>query len=144
MVGDWVRVQRVVNDDENNSPSFAIGRLLLAMKDRDNDTFHKSLASGFMAFGGPITSSGRHSYKSSYDSMVKLHVLHELKMFFEKWNTGTPCQVFPEPLTSILRGRLESVLPSFKTREIILSYRRAAYALQYVIRLLTRFLSSDL
>jgi serine/threonine-protein kinase ATR len=133
MVGDWLRVQQALDQTESASPAATVGKLLLAMKSRDQDRFYKQLTAGFLSLGRPITAAGRLSYNSSYESMVNLHVLHELKMFHEEMTSSREREnetgrigAFP----GALKGRLDSLLPSFKTREIVLSFRRAAYAIQ--------------
>jgi serine/threonine-protein kinase ATR len=132
MVGDWSRVQQVLDQKHSDSPAATFGRLLMAMKGQDQDSFYKALSAGFTSLGQPITSSGLHSYNSSYETMVNLHVLHELKMFYEEWYKPRPLQDESKGLPRTLKSRLDSILPSFKTREIVLSYRRAAFATQYV------------
>lgn len=132
MVGDWLRVQQALDQTKSDSPATTVGKLLLAMKSRSRDEFNKQLSTGFLALGRPITAAGRFSYKSSYESMVNLHVLHELKMFYAEMTSSQRERGagIVEAFSEALKPRLDSLLPSFQTREIVLSFRRAAYAIQ--------------
>jgi hypothetical protein len=134
MVGDWTRVQQVVREQQSDSLAFAAGNLLLAMKNDDREGFYKCLSAGFLSLGRPITSAGRYSYNSSYETMINLHILHELKLFYEgnRDLADLRRETSTGGLPAVLKGRLDALLPSFKTREAVLSFRRAAHGIRQV------------
>jgi len=91
-----------------------------------------------MALGNPIVASGGREYRHTYEAVLNLHLVHEVELIHrlssEQMQTDRPRRSEAEDeLTKILNIRLNSTLPSFRTREPILSLRRTAYGIRFVL-----------
>ncbi len=139
MVGAWDDVQSIVDSIDADTPQIVIARLLLAMRSRDSTAIAGAFSSARLVLGGPIAAAGAKEYRRSYEAMLDLHLTHELEMIY---NTvaSLPSQsrgVNPAltNLSGILSARLDTTLPTFRTREPILSMRRTAFALMHAVPL---------
>ncbi|KAJ3740901.1 hypothetical protein DFH05DRAFT_1404822 [Lentinula detonsa] len=133
MVGAWEDVQNIVHSSDVAIPQIVIARLLLAMRSRDPTAIATALHNTRMVLGGPIAAAGVGNYRRSYEAMLDLHLTYELETIHKaisslaQQTTGLNFALMG--LSEILSARLDSTLPTFRTREPILSMRRTAFAL---------------
>ncbi|KAJ4486427.1 latcripin-1 [Lentinula lateritia] len=133
MVGAWEDVQNIVDSTDVATAQIAIARLLLALRSRDSTAITIALDGARMVLGGPIAAAGVNNYRRSYEAMLDLHLTHELETIYNaisslsQQSTGINSALMR--LSEILSSRLDSTLPTFRTRESVLSMRRTAFAL---------------
>jgi serine/threonine-protein kinase ATR len=141
MVGAWNDVEKLVGQTKAQSTSVAMARLLLAMRSGKASVIADTLSAARSVLGLPITASGAKGYRRSYDAVLDLHLTHELEIIhdamtrFPTSSQGTGQQMRRDILSDMSRSlsfRLESSLPTLRTREPILSMRRTAFALRSV------------
>ncbi|KAF8338841.1 uncharacterized protein EI90DRAFT_2908515 [Cantharellus anzutake] len=137
MTGDWDTVNEIVQRTKSDLPELVIARLLLSLRGHDERQIMDAFQQARCVLGASITSSGKYSYRRTYDAVINLHVVHELEMIHNTQTTisrrrlgdqGTLASL--QRTKSSLRSRLEQTLPTFKTREPILSMRRIALGLR--------------
>lgn len=137
MVGAWDDVQSMVEQTNVQSSSNVIARLLLAMRAGDQTKISQSLSLARTVLGAPITAAGGKGYRRSYDAVLDLHITHELEMIhnaitalpFDSQGGTQQCRQVLAQLSRTLSARLDSTLPTFRTREPVLSMRRSAFAM---------------
>lgn len=139
MVGDWEGVQALVQHMPSSTPEWTIATLLLAIRAGSRAEISNAFSAARTVLGAPITAAGRQSYRRCYDSIVNLHVVHELQAIHEAGITFSNYEVGSldasrlwANLKTVLASRLDRTLPTFKAREPILSMRRTAFLLRYV------------
>lgn len=138
MVGAWDDVQDMVENTKAQTSPIVMARLLLAMRAGDSQRISESLSIARSVLGAPITAAGVRGYRRSYEAVLNLHLTHELELI-QNVLTGLPTesqgrsqQRRRKALTDLsftLSARFESTLPTFRTREPVLSLRRTAFAL---------------
>lgn len=137
MVGAWEDVQSIVEHTKVQTSPIVIARLLLAMRAGDQAKINQSLSLARTVLGAPITAAGGKGYRRSYDAVLDLHVTHELEMV-HRTITALPTDSQGSSqqrrhvlarLSRTLSARVDSTLPTFRTREPILSMRRSAFAM---------------
>jgi serine/threonine-protein kinase ATR len=137
MVSAWDDVQSMVEQTNVQNSPIVIARLLLAMRAGDQVKINQSLSLARQILGAPITAAGGKGYRRSYDAVLDLHVTHELEMIHTAI-TGLPtdsqggAQQRKQALAQLSRtlsARLDSTLPTFRTREPVLSMRRSAFSM---------------
>lgn len=137
ILSDWAEVGKVLargNDDQ--SPEHATARVMLAMHHNDSVTFTKAMKDARRLLGKPIIAAGKDSYVTVYDSVAQLHMLHELSIIHEACGSATVegastvsrTRLSRSRLSETLAARLNATLPSFRTREPLLSLRRSAFS----------------
>lgn len=142
MVGAWDDVRDLIECTTTQPSSIVMARLLLAMRTGDSTSIANSLSAARSVLGAPITAAGVKGYRRSYEAVLDLHMTHELEIIHNSM-TGLPTesqsssqhrrrQVLAR-MVQTLSARLDSTLPTFRTREPILSMRRAAFALTCVL-----------
>ena len=132
MSGDWDEVQRIVEDQEETW-EMAIARLLLAMRASDDIEFATRLAATRLHLGVPITAAGERGYRRAYDAILKLHLVRDIETVrnsIKKVPQGQVKHRVLSNLFSTLSRRLDSTLPTFRTREPILSIHRTSFSLR--------------
>ncbi|KAF7789400.1 hypothetical protein EIP86_000344 [Pleurotus ostreatoroseus] len=133
MVGDWDKVRLLVEQSQSELSSILLARVLLAMREGDEQTMVTELSHAKQALGSPIAAVDSQGYRRYYESVLNLHMIHELDIIYQEAmaNPLSPHdqQVRIERLQHRLSSRLESTLPSFRVREPILSIRRTALEL---------------
>lgn len=139
MVGAWSDVQSLVDRTDAQTSPIVIARILLAMRTGDSSAIENSLSVARSVLGAPITASGVKGYRRSYEAVLDLHLTHELEVIHNAV-TGLPnsqgTQRRRETLTKLSRtlsARLDATLPTFRTREPVLSMRRTAFSLAFVL-----------
>ncbi|KAI0053695.1 hypothetical protein FA95DRAFT_478808 [Auriscalpium vulgare] len=137
MIGDWADVQSLASEWDAKTPSMVMTRLLLAMRAEEPEAIKDALSQARLVLGHPISASGAREYRHSYETVLNLHLVHEVEMIHDFASslplTGTnSSRQRHEILTNLsknLTARLEFTLPSFRIREPILSMRRTAFGL---------------
>lgn len=142
MVGAWDDVKNIVNRMSSQDSPIVMARLLLAMRTGDTAAVSAALSLARSVLGAPITAAGIKGYRRSYDAVLDLHLTHELEVIHMATSSlpSSPQnhkrrEVLQE-LSQILSARLDATLPTFRSREPVLSMRRTAFALSYVSRFL--------
>jgi serine/threonine-protein kinase ATR len=126
-----------VDESDVSTPPAIMARLLLAIREGDSDNIAHALSRARMAWGNPIVASGGREYRHTYEAVLNLHLVHEVELIHrlssEQMQIDGPRRnEAQDELTKILNVRLNSTLPSFRTREPILSLRRTAYGIRLV------------
>ena len=133
MNNDWDAVQRYAQSAEDTW-EMSIARLLLAMRSGDDDAFIQAISSARLQLGKPITAGGETGYRRSYDAVLKLHLVRDIESIRNTAKLldegGLKARALPD-LFSLLSQRMASTLPTFRTREPMLSVQRTAYALRF-------------
>lgn len=138
MVGAWDDVQKLVDGVKNQTPSLVIAHVLLAMREGDPTTIATTLSQARLTLGAPITAAGVGGYRRSYDAVLDLHLTRELELIYQvtcslpQGSQNTSQQERRRAITELSRTlskRLELTLPTFRSREPVLSMRRTAFAL---------------
>ncbi|KAI0307055.1 hypothetical protein B0F90DRAFT_1807754 [Multifurca ochricompacta] len=136
MIGDWNDVQGLVDRTNASTPPIVMARLLLAIREGDSKDIAQALSLARLTLGNPISASGGREYRHTYEAVLNLHLVHEVELIHRfasdqvQMSTSRRSQAQDE-LTRSLNIRLNSTLPSFRTREPILTMRRTAYGISY-------------
>ncbi|PCH40938.1 hypothetical protein WOLCODRAFT_69995 [Wolfiporia cocos MD-104 SS10] len=135
MIGNWVEVRNLIEDTTSKSAPVLLARVLLACRTGDDSLISDALAVARRSLGAPITATDIRGYRRSYDTVLNLHLIHELEVIHNAigaHSTGDRpnLQATIERLTRRLSTRLDSTLPNFRIREPILSMRRTAFGLR--------------
>ncbi|KAI0092138.1 hypothetical protein BDY19DRAFT_928481 [Irpex rosettiformis] len=133
MLGKWEEVKQLVGATKAESSAVLIAKVLLAMRSGDKETISSALAEARWSMGGPIVAAGPRGYRRSYEAALDLHLLHELRVIYDHMMKGPGNGKTRLSLTKLdrrLAARLESIQPSFRFREPVLSLRRTALALR--------------
>lgn len=126
ILSDWDDVAIALSRPGEQSSEHAIARALLAMRKDDSVEFNLALKEARHQLGKPIVAAGKASYTRVYDSVMQLHMLHELDMIRSVATTSASSSL--RDLNQSLLSRINATLPSFRTREPILSLRRSAFS----------------
>lgn len=137
MVGNWDEVQNLVKNTGSQASSVLLAQILLALRAGDASAISNSLSAARRSLGAPIVAAGAKGYRRSYDAVLDLHLVHEVEIIHHvvaNLPSDLPdCREVFDRLSRRLSSRLDSTLPTFRTREPILSMRRTAFGLRYVI-----------
>ncbi|KAF4575250.1 serine/threonine-protein kinase M1 [Pleurotus pulmonarius] len=135
-VNAWDEVQELVKTSPSQAPSMIMAQILLAMRTGEPSALKEALSSGRTILGAPITASGVKGFRHAYDSLLDLHRTYELELISNVINlkSGIPGSAEQQRqalkhLSRTLEGRLDTVLPTFRARESVLSIRRTAFAI---------------
>ncbi|KIJ37345.1 hypothetical protein M422DRAFT_118575, partial [Sphaerobolus stellatus SS14] len=132
MVGDWNSVHELAQlQTSNPSPELTLARVLLAMREGDESRISDALLIARGQLGAPIHAAGSGSYRRAYDSVLNLHLVRDIEIIYEATMIGNMRENSKNirDLSEVLSRRLESTLPSFRTREPVLSLQRTALSL---------------
>ncbi|KAE8234278.1 hypothetical protein CF326_g676 [Tilletia indica] len=129
-LGEWDDVADSVQDVEEPLPEHGIGKAFLCMRDDNVAGFKAAVQEARDVVGKPIFSAGSAGYPQIVDSITQLHMLHELEMIQAVPRDARPGSGQVGDLLSSLRSRLQSSVPSFRTREALLSLRRSAFGVR--------------
>lgn len=133
MVGAWDDVQHLVNRTDVQEPPLVMARLLLAMQTGNASAVTESLTVARTVLGAPITASGVNGYRRSYEAALNLHLTHELEVMYHTMttlpNSSSQKRASLARVFRSLSARLDATLPTFRTREPVLSMRRVVLAL---------------
>lgn len=138
MVGAWDDVQRLVERVKDDTSTMATARVLLSMRTGENQSISDALCHARSILGASITAAGIKGYRRSYEAVLDLHMIHELDLIYQatrNLQAGSQDGVRQErrrsiaELSKMLASRLEVTLPTFRSREPLLSMRRTAFTL---------------
>lgn len=138
MVGAWDDVQTLVDRVKDDTSSMATARVLLSMRTGENQSISDALSHARSILGASITAAGIKGYRRSYEAVLDLHMIHELDLIYQatrNLQAGSEDGIRQErrrsiaELSKMLASRLEMTLPTFRSREPLLSMRRTAFAL---------------
>ncbi|PKI83205.1 non-specific serine/threonine protein kinase [Malassezia vespertilionis] len=121
ILADWEAVRSLVHQS-HQVPELAMARALLAMRENSPAAFSLAVHDARMQLGQPLLGPGSVSYTHGYDAMTQLQMLHELEMVFH----ASQHDASRIALEKSLEARFSATLPSFRTREPVLSLRRSA------------------
>ena len=127
IVGDWEAVEDALRIPDIDGPEVSFGRVISAMRQDDAEQLSRAFSDAREQLGSPIVAAGRESYRRVYDSVVHLHILHELEAIYRE-RLVHPSEI-SDKLTKRLASRLESTSPAFRAREPVLNMRRTAFRL---------------
>lgn len=145
MVGNWDEVRSLVEKSQSNVSQIVLAQVLLALREGNTSAISEALSNARRILGTPIVAAGTRGYRRSYDAVLDLHLVHELDIIHKTVNGISTSdhdsngynQIF-DHLSERLSTRLNSTLPTFRTREPILSMRRTAFSIRYAFPLLIR------
>jgi serine/threonine-protein kinase ATR len=137
MIGAWDDVQNLVEQSTVQTAQIVTGRVLLAMRSCDSTAISTALVDARTTLGPPIAAAGPRSYRRSYGAVLGLHLIHELEVIYQTISRlPESSQGYSQErkhiineLTRTLDTRLESISPTFRFRELVLSMRRTAFSL---------------
>lgn len=119
ILADWDAVRAVVQQ-AHAVPELGIARALLAIREADEGALSLAIHDARLQLGRRLTGPTRVSYAQAYDTVTQLHMLCELELIFRARSNE-------EELSACLASRFNATLPSFRTREPVLSLRRSAF-----------------
>jgi serine/threonine-protein kinase ATR len=137
ILSDWGEVRRALQNGSQQSAAHATARVVLSLKDRDELGMADALRDARRLVGKPIVAAGKGSYARVYEAVTHLHMVNELELIQNKVQLrnkpGGPVSAAHSlrEVDPILLARLNATLPSFRTREPLLSLRRSAFAAVY-------------
>ena len=141
MVGAWDDVKVMADRAPSQTEQVAMARVLLSMRSGDPNATTEALRTARNILGAPIAAAGVTGYRRAYEAVLNLHLMHELEAIHNAI-TGFPTDSQPgsqaqkrkilATLSRNLAARLDVTLPTFRTREPILSMRRTSFALTLV------------
>ncbi|KIY70380.1 hypothetical protein CYLTODRAFT_347818 [Cylindrobasidium torrendii FP15055 ss-10] len=135
MMGAWDEVRIICEENEQSDPELALGRLILAIHSGDTAAIKEALSTARLILGAPIAAAGVDGYRRTYDSVLDLHLIHELADIYNFMSHPKSMRdekarvVGLNKFREVLTARLEATLPTFRNREPILSMRRTAFRL---------------
>ncbi|EIW76220.1 hypothetical protein CONPUDRAFT_158248 [Coniophora puteana RWD-64-598 SS2] len=136
MIGAWDDVERIVKSTSNRNSSLVKADVLLAVRSGNATRVEEVLSSARSVIGSSITTSGVKGYRRSYDALLDLHLIHEVELIRDHvFNLPVNSQERRTQLRSLgdsLDARLDKTIPSYRTRETILSMRRTAFSLSAI------------
>jgi serine/threonine-protein kinase ATR len=94
----------------------------------------ESLRKARLVLGAPIAASGPSGHHHAYDTLVNLHMIHELELILKAVSNLPPssqgCKSAIVILSQILSACLDHTLPTFRVHKSLLSMRRTALSLR--------------
>ncbi|PWN38433.1 uncharacterized protein FA14DRAFT_118905 [Meira miltonrushii] len=142
ILSDWDEVRKSINTSTRTT-QLAMARVMLAMHDHDVSAFQSSIKDARRLVGKSLIgrNKSKSDYLGEYETVSQLHMLHEFSMIgqalglIDHGTLKSGLSTLPSTdsssdsindLKKALHIRLNSTLPSFRTREPILSMRRSA------------------
>jgi serine/threonine-protein kinase ATR len=134
---DWEAVEQIVVSSNSPSPQLSTAKVLLALRRRDYTQLNDALIKARTEFGQPIGAAGSLSYRRTYEANLHLHTLEDLSLIAKTMTINSQATSSMKAqqlvnLSKILDARYDSVMPSYRTQEPILSIRRTAMELLWV------------
>lgn len=143
MVGAWEDVKTMVERPSSQTAHTAVARVLLALRSGNQNATLEALRTARGILGAPIAAAGVTGYRRVYEAVLDLHQMHELEAIQNVVSTF-PADSQPgsqtrrrdilSKISQSLAARLDAILPTFRTREPVLSMRRTAFALTPIPR----------
>lgn len=140
IIGDWTAVEDALSIPGIAGPEISLGKVITAIRGQSDEIISAAFYEAREELGSPIVAAGKDSYRRVHDSVIHLHILHELDVIRQsvlRASTGsrnhsstTVSERSAALLNTSLTARLDSSSPSFRARESILNMRRTAYRLE--------------
>ena len=128
IVGDWSNLSEVLAVAGNNAqPEILFGSVVHAMLSGQSGELTNALGIAREHLGSDIAAAGKGSYRRVYESVIQLHMLHELEIIHRQqaFDNGAESSGFDATLAS----RLNALSPSYRVREFVLNMRRTALSI---------------
>ncbi|KAI8840920.1 hypothetical protein BC829DRAFT_16893 [Chytridium lagenaria] len=119
-LGSWSLLEELIAQPHESRFEVSIGKLLLAARDKREDTFFQVLRDTREKLMAPLSAASMESYLRGYDIILKLHMLYETENVF----TFKTSHGHTESLLKSWDSRLRVTVSSLKVREPILNLRR--------------------
>ncbi|KAJ3053550.1 serine/threonine-protein kinase M1 [Rhizophlyctis rosea] len=124
-LGNWDLLEARLEKPHEPSFEVSLGKVLHAAWKNDKDKFEWSLRLARESLIAPLSAAGMESYHRAYQTMLNLHMLHEVNSFVAENGDNLITAVLSEDsMPSMWDGRLKITVPSFKVREPVLNLRR--------------------
>lgn len=128
--GDLEAISSALDHANPSCPEAAFARVVLASKESKEGPPASAFLEAAEALGSTITTASKDSYHRFYDTVVKLHMLHEVETLFAQSTVGgAALRRQSKADQANFSARLELTSPAFNTREAILNMRRNTYRL---------------
>jgi serine/threonine-protein kinase ATR len=136
-LSDWEEVAEVASSGAVG-PNISIGKVLLAMHNREQEALDGILTTTRRELGLTVTANHRQ-YARAYEAALHLHMLHEIELIRNSGlsmaqRTGNNRDILIKHDMDVLRAslgnRLGTTMPSYRVREPILGMRRTAFGLR--------------
>ncbi|KAF9584971.1 serine/threonine-protein kinase M1, partial [Lunasporangiospora selenospora] len=141
---EWDYLEMALSRSTIESFESGVGQLMVDMRYNRAQEFNEHLQQVRSMLIGPLAAASMESYSRAYDLVVKLHMLRELEVAFNSWDSSSGSSlaqanvrmglsddaVYIERLRvceSRLAQRLECMVPTFRVREQVLRLRRIAF-----------------
>ncbi|KAH9464248.1 hypothetical protein Pst134EB_003780 [Puccinia striiformis f. sp. tritici] len=139
---NWEGLSRAVQVGSPESPEVIFGKVVDMLLNSDEQSFNEAMKDARIRLGNQIFGASRKdAYKRMYDSVIYLHILHELPMIDQACCESSSVAHLSKielkggfttgrNLMNHLDFRLESISPAFRYREQLLRLRRATFQLR--------------
>lgn len=130
IAGDIAAISTALEQANPTCAEAAFARVVLASKESSQGPPAEAFLEAAEALGSTITTASKDSYHRFYDTVVKLHMLHEVETLFAQSTVGgAALRRQSKADQANFEARLELTSPAFNTREAILNMRRNTYRL---------------
>ncbi|KAI8818829.1 uncharacterized protein EV422DRAFT_536978 [Fimicolochytrium jonesii] len=123
-LGDWNLLESLLQKPHDKRFETSIGSLFDAVRNRDQSRFQSVLRQTRQVIAVDLAAASMDSYKRSYDSIIKLHMLYEMSSLFKSNGKGIADHEEHSDVFDIWDKRLKATVASFRVREPILNLRR--------------------
>lgn len=130
IAGNLPALKAALDHADPSCPEAAFARVVLASTESPVGPSATAFLEAAETLGSTITTASKDSYHRFYDTVVKLHMLHEVETLFSQATVGGAAHRRQSKADQAnFASRLELTSPAFNTREAILNMRRNAYRL---------------
>lgn len=123
IAGDLANLEAILAREDVSCPEAAFAKVIVALRTARPEVIQTAFSQSADTLGSGITTANQDSYHRFYDSIVNLHILHDIRSLAQR------------PSRSELQNmaaRLDMTAPTFRTRETILNMRRNALRIGWV------------
>ena len=124
-LGNWDLLGARLDQHHEASFEVSLGKVLYAAWKNDMNGFESALRLARESLIAPLSAAGMESYQRAYQTVLNLHMLHEVNSFVTECGDNPDTDaLFGDSMPPVWEGRLKITVPSFKVREPILNLRR--------------------
>lgn len=128
---DWPALKRAVQVGPTSSPEVVFGKVVDTLLSSPSESeVGAAMDEARMRLGNQILGAGQDTYQRVYDSIVYLHILHEVDTIDAVCSPRTNVPMTKTQLQRNLASRFDALSPTFRCREQVLRLRRAAFQLR--------------
>ncbi len=144
-LGDWAEMEEALQHGAEGGNIALAGVVLAMQKHSSEPVLQRAIQDARLELGSAVSADHRQ-YARAYESVLGLHMLHELDLI----RTSGACMAGRAGINQVglvnrdmsvlretLRDRLSTTMPSYRIRESLLGLRRTAFALRYVALVMT-------